>query len=171
MKPYKFAISALIVLLIACNDSTQNSASNNEVQNEAKSDGKATIDVPAAVKSDFEQKYPAANDVEWEKDGDEYKVDFRINGEKNTLKYGEDNNLKQSEIRIDKSALPAAVVKAVESQYSGYTIEKADEINKVGKGKQYEVEVKKGDKVLDVHFTPNGEIIKKDPEKKKKNKN
>lgn len=171
MKQYTFLFSALVILLIACNDSTQSSASNNEVQNEAKSDDKTNVDVPAAVKTDFEQKYPAANDVEWEKDGKEYKVDFRINGEKNTLKYAEDNTLKKSELRIDKSALPAAVAKAVESQYSGYTIEKADEINEMGKGKQYEVEVKKGDEVLDVHFTPNGEIIKKDPEKKKKDKN
>jgi hypothetical protein len=167
----KILLSAILVVMFACNASDQNSASNNEVQNETKSNDKANVDVPAAVKSDFEQKYPAANDVEWEKDGNEYKVDFRINGEKNTLKYGEDNSVKKSEIRIDKSALPAAVTKTVESQYSGYTIEKADEINEVGKGKQYEVEVKKGDEVLDVHLTPNGEIIKKDPEKKKKDKN
>ncbi|MFN2457156.1 MAG: PepSY-like domain-containing protein [Chitinophagaceae bacterium] len=171
MKIFNLLFAGLLLSVAACNSENQNNTSKDETTNEAKKDDKKTnVDVPASVRSTFEQNNPGATDVEWDNKGDEFKVDFRINGEKNTLKYNKDGKQIKSEMRIDKAALPASVTKVVASEYAGYSIEKADEINEDGKGKQYEVELKKGDEVVDVHFTADGKVIKKDPEEKKKDK-
>jgi hypothetical protein len=38
--------------------------------------------VPAAVTTSFNEKYPGAENVEWEMDGQNYEAEFKLNNEK-----------------------------------------------------------------------------------------
>jgi uncharacterized membrane protein YkoI len=160
-------LACLLLSTSACNsDNTSKNDTANAESNETKKEGKNDVDVPSAVATAFEQKYPNADKVKWEMDSSDYKVKFRIDDKKYSAKYNNAGNLLETETRLDIASLPKPVSQSISSKFPGYTIKKIDQSDKAGKV-VYEVEIEKDTATWDVHLSGTGEVLKKSQEKKK----
>jgi hypothetical protein len=113
--------------------------------------------VPSVVLNAFQSKYSNATDVEWEMEGDLYKVEFEIGRYDHDLWIDKNGVIKRHKEEISKSDLPAAITDKIRTQYSEYRIDDVEKIEIDGKV-TYKVELdgKGGDR--DVFFAPDGTI-------------
>lgn len=119
-------------------------------------------DVPAKVQSSFNEKFPDAQKVHWDKENThEWEAEFKKNGREYSANFGLDGEWIETEYEIKKSAIPAAVKTALNKEFAGYRIEEA-EVSETAKEKVYEFKIEKGNHELEVIITPNGKIIKKE---------
>lgn len=102
-----------------------------------------TDEVPANLQSKFNTAYTNVTDVEWEKKGDHYKVEFEINKMDHDVWYDAEGNVIKSEIEISANELPSAISSAVKAKYADYKIDTVEVRDEGGK-KTYEVEIEKG---------------------------
>lgn len=102
-----------------------------------------TNEVPANLQSTFTTAYSNATDIEWEKKGDHYKVEFEINKLDHDIWYDAEGKVVKSKIEISESELPAAIGNAVKSKYADYMIDSIEVREQEG-SKTYEVEIEKG---------------------------
>ena len=102
-----------------------------------------TDEVPAKLQSKFNTAYTNVTDVEWEKKGDHYKVEFEINKMDHDVWYDAEGNVIKSEIEISANELPSAISSAVKAKYADYKIDTVEVRDEGGK-KTYEVEIEKG---------------------------
>ncbi len=81
----------LVLFFSACAD---NKEDNDKVSNKSDDKELAISDVPAAVKSAFNSKYPGATDVKWETAKEDenptYKAKCKMNGKKIKAEFGTD---------------------------------------------------------------------------------
>ncbi len=116
-------------------------------------------DVPSDLRTTFEQAYPKATDVEWEMEGDNYKVEFEINREDHEIWYPADENTAKTEKEISENDLPQAVVSAISSTYAGYKIDSIEMTEENGSA-TYEVEMEKGwNDEKQVVFNAEGKVL------------
>lgn len=102
-----------------------------------------TNDVPAKVRSTFRTAHTGATDIEWEKEGDHFKVEFEINKMDRDIWYDAEGNVMKSKMEISEHELPSAVATAVKNAYADYTIDSV-EVHELDGTKTYEVEIEKG---------------------------
>lgn len=102
-----------------------------------------TNEVPANLQSTFTKSFTNVKDVEWEKKGDVYKVEFEINRMDHDIWYDAQGNVIKSKIEISESELPSAVVSAIKTKYADYKIDSVEVLEEAGK-KTYKVEIEKG---------------------------
>lgn len=100
-------------------------------------------EVPTNLQSIFKAAYTTVTDVEWEKKGDHFKVEFEINRMDHDIWYDAQGNVVKSEIDIKPSDLPSVVVSAVKTKYPDYKIDSV-EVREEGGKKTYKVEIEKG---------------------------
>ncbi len=111
------------------------------------------------MRTSFEQTYPNAEDVEWEMEGESYKVEFEIDREDHEIWYASDGNTAKMEKEISDSDLPQAIHSAISYTYEGYTIDGIDMIEENGVA-TYEVELEKsGDDDKKVLFDTDGKVL------------
>ncbi len=99
--------------------------------------------VPSNIRTTFEQAYPNASDVEWEMEGQNYKVEFDVNWQDSEVWYSSDGSTVKTETEIKKKDLPQAILATIDNQYATYrvdSIEKTDQNGSV----TFEVELEKG---------------------------
>lgn len=115
---------------------------------------------PQAVLTSFQQKFPSAQHVKWEKENaTEYEANFKLNNEEYSTNFKEDGTWLETEIEVAYSSLPEAVRKAFEKQIT----KKAKEASKVVKANGvtlYEVEYKEGMKTKEIVFNTDGTLAK-----------
>lgn len=118
--------------------------------------------VPSAIVSNFEKDHPRAKDIEWERDGDNYKVEFEIGDSKqdHISWYNSEGNLIKHKMEISYNQLPVKVAAKLESDFADF---KTDDIYKIDEGgkTKYKVELKNGKEELKVVFDENGNLLKK----------
>ncbi|WP_163514996.1 PepSY-like domain-containing protein [Gelidibacter japonicus] len=102
-----------------------------------------TNEVPANLQSTFTKSFTNVKDVEWEKKGDVYKVEFEINRMDHDIWYDAQGNVIKSKIEISESELPSTVASAVKTKYADYKIDSVEVLEEGGK-KTYKVEIEKG---------------------------
>jgi Putative beta-lactamase-inhibitor-like, PepSY-like len=147
--------------------STENTPVNNNVG----------VDVPQPTRTAFETKYPKATNVKWSRyepetgvtpdpadwnyklDTSDYVVNFNLDGEDYYAWYDDGAWVRATSPVKDHSKLPAAVNEAIRSQYAGYDITEVDKENDKDRT-TYEVDLKKGDDKMKVHFDENGKVVK-----------
>ena len=115
-------------------------------------------DVPSSVKNAFTKEYANATDVEWEKEMDNYKVEFDVNRMDNEVWYSASGAVVKKEQDITEAELPQAVRDAVKSGYAGYRL---DDIEKVWQNNttSYKLELEKGNEDKHLTFDTNGKVI------------
>ena len=113
---------------------------------------------PAAVKAAFEKGFPGATKPKWEKEDGDYEVGFADKGNKMTAVYDAKGVLKETEVMIKESELPAAAAEYLKLHYKGATIHEAARITKPDGTINYEAEVNK----KDVIFDAKGKFIKEE---------
>lgn len=116
-------------------------------------------DVPSDLKNTFEQAYPKATDVEWEMEGDTYKVEFEIDNEDQEIWYAADGKTNKMEKDLRENELPEAITSAISSNYAGYKIDSVEMTEQNGTT-TYEVELEKGwDDEKKVVFDADGKVL------------
>lgn len=116
-------------------------------------------DVPADLRTTFEQGYPNAADVEWEKEGESYKVEFEIDRKDHEIWYTADGNTSKTEKQISENDLPQAIQSAISSSYSEYNIDSV-EMTEEGGSATYQVELEKGwNDEKQVVFDADGKVL------------
>lgn len=102
-----------------------------------------TNEVPSNLQTSFSNTYSNATDVEWEKKGDLFKVEFEINNMDHDVWYDAQGNVVKSEMEISEGELPSVVASAIKSKYADYKIDSI-EVREENGTKTYEVEIEKG---------------------------
>lgn len=116
-------------------------------------------EVPTNLKQNFEQAYPQASDVEWEMDGQSYKVEFDQQRQEHEIWYTSDGSTTKMEQEITEAALPQAIKTVIASTYAGYKVDSVEKTTENGTA-VYEVELEKGwSDELDVVFNDNGKVL------------
>lgn len=118
-------------------------------------------DVSSLVVNNFKNSYPKANDVEWEKDGALYKVEFEIGLSKDYKAWynASGQRVKFTE-EIAKDKLPQNIKIKINTEFKGYRI---DDVKKITSGKDisYSVELKKLKEEWKVVFDSAAKIVSK----------
>lgn len=113
-------------------------------------------DVPSAVKEAFLKQYPNATEVSWEKENNNYEVNFDLKETDHSALFDVNGNLLESEEDIAVSQLPAGVMEYIKTNYGGKKVKEAERVTNADGTVTYEVEVKGKDLIFD----SNGKFIK-----------
>ncbi|MBK0371116.1 PepSY-like domain-containing protein [Flavobacterium agrisoli] len=118
--------------------------------------------VPSVVVNVFQQNFQKAYDIEWEMDGDRYKIAFEtgILGNDHEAWYTSTGKLVKHVEEISKSDLPASVLKNIQTTYNGYQI---DDIEKITEGLTvtYKMELESFTQDWKIVCNSNGKTIRK----------
>ncbi|MFD2288329.1 hypothetical protein GJU39_03515 [Pedobacter petrophilus] len=114
--------------------------------------------VPAAVKMAFSKAYPKAKDIDWEKKGITYKVDFDLGKTDHSAIYAATGKNISSEKDIPNNQLPAAIAKSIKAKYPKGRIDDVDWISTGGKI-TYKVDIE-GTPDVNVWYSADGKFIK-----------
>jgi len=129
----------------------------------------AVVNIPEKVKADILKRHPNAQDFQASHEI-HYKrhlleVSFKVEGDDQPVLelFREDGNLFTNELQLDDISEAAAPVKeALQSNFPGYTLKKAEMIaNPYGVGEEYEVYLVAGGANWKVSVTDKGEIVEK----------
>lgn len=117
--------------------------------------------VPEQVKIAFEQKFPNASRIDWDKETvNEWEVEFKMDSKEYSANFDEQGNWKKTEYKIGKSDIPSAVKATLDKEFKDYKID-SSEIEETVNGKTYEFELEKGELDIDVVISPEGKVLKK----------
>lgn len=115
--------------------------------------------VPSVVVNSFKMEFPKAKDVEWERDGDNYNVDFEIDFFTDyEAWFDASGKLIHFTEEISSGELPKAVKDAIKTQYSSYRIDDVKKINENGII-SYRVEVEKRDDERHLSYSEDGKLL------------
>jgi len=117
--------------------------------------------VPTAVTTAFNQKFPNASKVKWDKENDkEYEAGFEWKGVKYSANFSNDGKWLETESPTTFAKLPKKVQETFNVTHKGSTIKAIAQIE-TSKGEiKYEVEFKKGAKTVEVFYDENGKELK-----------
>jgi hypothetical protein len=117
--------------------------------------------VPQPVNTAFSQKYPNAASIKWaSEEANEWEAEFKLNGKEMSASFDNSGKWLESETEIAAKELPAAISGLLAKEFAGY---KTDEISILESPelKGFEVNLKKGETVLEVVFDNAGKILKR----------
>ena len=118
-------------------------------------------DIPVPVKTAFNNKFPGATDIKWEKENKkELEANFKMNNADVSANFGLDGTWMETETTILSSELPAAVTNAVNTKYPGAVYERTEKIEKPGAKILYEVKITMNGKKKELELNPDGSIAK-----------
>ncbi|ARS37228.1 PepSY-like domain-containing protein [Pontibacter actiniarum] len=126
MKPTAIALLFLGSFLFACDN-----------DDDVKPD-----DVPVAVKDTLVNTFPNAQNIEWDKKGEDYEADF----DQDTVEYDALLNasgaLLMHKYDIAEAALPEEVKASITQNYAGYRVDDAEVVDRAG-ALYYQVDLEK----------------------------
>lgn len=116
---------------------------------------------PTVVKNAFQQKFPNAREVKWDKEGKgEYEAVFVQDGKKGSANFSETGEWLETEMAIPVSTLPKAVIDGFYKNFTGAGITEVYQIS-TGKGKSYfEIEYTVKGRKKEVKLNNNGNLFK-----------
>lgn len=118
--------------------------------------------VPSLVVNSFQKTFPKAFDVEWELDGENYKVEFETGllGTDHDAWYNKTGKLIRHKEEISKSELPQKVLAKINSDFNGYRVEDVKKITEGDKA-TYTLELKTISEEWKVAFDSEGNVLSK----------
>lgn len=113
--------------------------------------------VPAVVTDAFAKEYTKATDVEWEKDLENFKVEFDVARMDHEVWYDASGTVVKKKQDIEEAALPQAVRDALQSSYVGF---RAEDIEKIWykNSTSYKLDLEKDNSEIDLIFDANGKV-------------
>jgi hypothetical protein len=120
------------------------------------------VEVPAAVKSAFEAKYPKAEKVNWgiEKPG-EFEAEFVLSGIESSAVFDSKGQFMESETEIKESELPQVIKTTIAKDFAGYKIGDVAKSTDAKGVTTYELEASKGKDKYEITFDAHGKLLKK----------
>ena len=122
---------------------------------------------PKEVSDSFKQKYPEATDVEWEKEGDEWDVEFMLGEDEYEAVFTEAGEWIETEMEVEHADVPAEVFKTLHLNYDEFEIEEIEWMDSPDfKGYEVEVEIEEGeeDVLWEVYILEDGTFVKAEKE-------
>jgi hypothetical protein len=113
---------------------------------------------PQALQQKFVRDFPNAYDVEWETAGGVYEVEFEVGYTDYKAYYDGEGNLLMYGCEVRKSALPAAVRRAVEESYPRYRFDEIKEVHK-GTAVFYKIEMERRDSEVKLVVGSDGSFV------------
>jgi len=118
-------------------------------------------DVPASVKTAFEEKFVDAKNIKWEKENDsEWEAEFKFQDMEYSANFTADGTWVETEHEIQISDLPTMIKSSVETDYAGFEIGEIEISEKVN-GIFYEIEFEQGEEKIELVFDNKGTLVKK----------
>ena len=117
--------------------------------------------VPAAVKTTFQAKFPLVKTNTWEKEKGNYEAAFKLNGATMSALLNPAGELIETETDMAPAKLPAAVRATLARDYKTYQVSEAATLVSAAGTTTYEAEVSKAGKKHDVLFNADGTLVKK----------
>jgi len=117
--------------------------------------------VPSVIANSFSKEFPKASDIEWEIDGQNYRVEFEIGwSTDHEVWYDAAGNMLRHEEEISKGDLPKAVTAKISTDFPGLRI---DGIEKITQGSQvsYAVGLENFSEEWKVILSDTGEVLHK----------
>ena len=125
---------------------------------------------PKTVETAFQQKFPTAQKVKWEKENDaEWEAEFKLDGKEYSANFSSDGTWKETEHEIAKTDIPEGVQNTLNTAFAGYKIEES-EISETAEGTVYEFELEKGKTEMEVAIDASGKVLKKEVEEEHEEK-
>lgn len=118
----------------------------------------APQNVPSAVVTAFQQKFPQQVVKEWELKKGLYEAEFEISNMEHAVYIDSTGKIVKHKQEIAVSELPAAVTASIQKSFSAYKTEEAKKIE-AGSVITYKVELEKGEEERKVTFAADGKII------------
>lgn len=127
----------------------------------------AQKDVPAAISTSFNARYPDAAEVKWKKNkSGKYEADFRQDGKKAEAKFTADGTWDSADKRIDAKDLPEAATSYLKKNYASHKIDQIEwKEDKDASKNVYEVKLKKDKSETELVFSAEGKFLKKKDKK------
>ena len=122
---------------------------------EKKESSEKKVQAPEATRAAFMKAYPSASKVKWEKEGQDFEVNFMQGKKEMSAVYNAAGVLQETEEEINVKELPASVQEYVKAHYKG-SISEAAKVMKSNGEVNYEAEVNK----VDLIFDKDGKFIK-----------
>ena len=122
----------------------------------------AQTKVPKKVKIAFEEKFPTATNVNWDKEGkNEYEASFEMNGIKYSANFNKKGIWLETEISMTFSQLPDNIQKSFKANYNDLEIKGAAKIENSEGIIIYEIEYIRDGKTKEAIFNNDGSEIRK----------
>lgn len=113
-------------------------------------------EVPSAVKSALQKKYPKTVALKWEKEKVNYEAEFEIAGTEYSVLIDASGNILETEVEISIDELPAKAKAYIAQHYAGQKIKEATKTTDSKGAVTYEAEIKDEDLIFD----SNGNFIR-----------
>lgn len=119
-------------------------------------------EVPSVIVNRFQQEFPKAKDIDWERKGDYYEVEFEMDwpSKDHELWYDVDGNIIRHKQEISKSDLPKAISLILKKDYKWHWIKDVKKIQNKNEI-TYLVEVKSISEEWDLIFDETGKVLQK----------
>ena len=109
----------------------------------------------------FDEKYPAAKDVEWETRNDYLIVDFKQDKVEKEAWFDNSGTCYMTETDIPFAQLPDAVKTAFQQgEYSTWKVDDVDMIERRDVETVYVIETEQGNSEVDLYYSPDGILVK-----------
>jgi hypothetical protein len=178
------ALATVVVFATSCGESSTKETGTAETVSTADTKMpdivpvKMTVVVPEPAKLSFQEKYPTASNVSWNRyepvstfdwewtgwstmDTADYMVTYKVDANDYWSWYDNENNWVGTITTItDYAGLPAEVNKSIASNFPGYTIVSVDKENDKNRT-AYELELTKGEDRMKALIAENGTVLKK----------
>jgi hypothetical protein len=130
------------------------------------------VEVPVAVKSAFNAKYPKAEKVNWglEKQG-EYEAEFVLNGIESSANFDSKGLFIEFETEIKESELPQTIKATLVKEFAGYKIGDVAKSTNAKGIVNYEMESSKGKDKFEISLDANGKLLNMKVSKEEDEKN
>ncbi len=116
---------------------------------------------PSAVTAAFNQKFPNATNVKWEKENaHEYEAEFKWQNKNLSANFNDAGAWLETESPISFDQLPEKVKSAFNALHPGATLKAVAQIEYSDGSIKYEVELKKGAKTMELFYNEDGAEVK-----------
>jgi uncharacterized membrane protein YkoI len=118
-------------------------------------------DLPVAVKTAFNTKFPGAANVKWGKENaKEYEAEFKFNNNDVSANFLTTGEWVETETVLAAADIPATITSAIKMKYPGASITKGEKLEKPGDKILYEVFIKTNGKTKEVELNADGSFVK-----------
>ncbi len=120
----------------------------------------AQITVPDNVRKAFDNKYPAAKNVEWGKESaSEFEAEFTMNGVAMTASFDPGGTWIESETVLKTDQLPLPVISSLKKKYDEFEILKAEKLEKPNTAALFEIRLDVEEQNVEATLDGNGVFI------------
>ena len=118
--------------------------------------------VPKPVLKTFASKFPDAENVKWEAEGNHaWEAEFHLDGKEVSVCFDTSGKWLETETEICKKDLPAEIYRSLFLRFEGFEIDEAESI-KTPDFNGYEIVLEKHDTEVEIFITASGEITIQD---------